>query len=264
MGEFKSGLDALYMPQQGEIGELLSLPTDELQHARALRLRVGDEVSLLDGRGTRTSARVETVDRRQMLLRVQSRVLDRANAGPYIALGVGILSDRGRFEWIVEKATELGAAEIIPLVTEHSEGRYHAERCNRVAIAALKQSQRSYLPLLGHPVSLRDLFSAGDLSERSAGFDHIYVCHEDVAFSADGSLTGALLRDRPTAGRILLLIGPEGGFSTNDIEQISSSVGSSIHLVSLGRTRLRAETAAVAALVLANSIVNLIHQQSNE
>src|SRR5262245_48867672 len=202
MPDFNSNIPPFFMPERPEAGAPASLPDPEAQHARALRLKPGDEVLLLDGGGARTTAVVEQLDRKKAALRIGETVLDGGESGPYIVVAVGILSDRARFEWLVEKAVELGAREIIPLVTERSEGRIHMERAQRVAVAALKQSQRSYLPIIAGPALLA---SVADMSVTTG-----YVCHEAAA---PGDTLAGFLRSRPAAGSILLLIGPEGGFS---------------------------------------------------
>jgi 16S rRNA (uracil1498-N3)-methyltransferase len=243
--QFDPGIPALYLPRRPADGEIVPLPEDEERHARALRLRQGDAVTLLDGRGGRTRASVESVERRSVLVRAGATLLDEAEGRTYIALGVGVLSDRSRFEWIVEKGVELGAREIIPLATERSEGRFHAERAGRIAVAALKQSQRAYLPDIPLPMAFASML------ERADGFDLIAVCHESAAVA---DTLPKLLAATPAARRIALLVGPEGGFSDSEIERARAA---SSAIVSLGEARLRAETAALVALALAANLAGV-------
>lgn len=237
-GDFDPSVPALYLPRQFAAGDLVTLPAEEERHARALRLREGDRVLLLNGDGLRASASVESLGRRDTSVRIDRTVLDGAEGRPYIVVAIGVLSDKSRFEWAVEKSVELGAREIIPIRTERSEGRIQAERLHRVAVAAMKQSQRSYLPRIPEPVSI------GGLAERFGGFDRSFLCHE----SAPPEQTIArCLRDGASAQRILIMVGPEGGFSEQEAEQ-AREAGAAV--VSLGHARLRAETAAIAALAL--------------
>jgi 16S rRNA (uracil1498-N3)-methyltransferase len=163
---------------------------------------------------------------------------DEGERAPYIVLALGILSDKSRFEWALEKAVELGAAGFIPLRSERTEGRFNRERAERIAIAALKQSQRRYLPVLDEPVALPDLL--GRLDE----YDLALLCHESAP--ADATVR-SLLGETPPAGRILILIGPEGGFSPAEVDAARMA---SARIVSLGEARLRSETAAIVALAL--------------
>jgi RsmE family RNA methyltransferase len=133
MQSFRADLDALYLPKRPSQGDLLELPEEEGRHVRTLRLRQGEPVLLLDGAGGRTQATIERIDRRAVVVRAGITVLDEGEGRPYIVLGIGLLADKSRFEWVVEKAVELGVREIHPLVTERSEGRLHAERIGRIA-----------------------------------------------------------------------------------------------------------------------------------
>lgn len=242
MQAFHSSLPALYLPERPAEGELLELPEEEARHLKALRLHPGDPLLLLDGRGGRTRATVERIERRGAVLRAGTTVLDGEEGRPYIVLAIGQLADRSRFEWVVEKGVELGAREIVPLVTARSEGRFQADRAGRIAVAALKQSQRSFLPQITPPVP----FAA--MLERVGEFDRVFICHESAPI---GDAMGRFLLSSPLYGRILILIGPEGGFTSDEVEAARDA---SALVVSLGESRLRAETAALAALVLAATV----------
>jgi 16S rRNA (uracil1498-N3)-methyltransferase len=240
--QFEPGTPALYLNHRPLAGEVIPLPEEEERHVRALRLRPGDPLLLLDGQGGRTRAVVEGIDRKNVLVRAGATVLDEAEGRTYIALGLGILSDRSRFEWIVEKGVELGAREIIPLVTGHSEGRFNAGRAERIAVAALKQSQRAFLPEIPSPLSFDTMLA------RAGEFDRLIVCHESAPLA--DSLVRALDASRG-ARRIALLVGPEGGFTGGEIDAARDR---GAMIVSLGDARLRAETAALVALALASSL----------
>jgi 16S rRNA (uracil1498-N3)-methyltransferase len=234
---FHSDIPALFLPAAVASGEAVALPQDEAQHLRALRLREGDRVLLLDGRGTRALAMVERIDRRSAVVRTADVIFDGAQTGPYIALSFGLLADRSRLEWVVEKGVELGVGVFLPLETERSEGFAHRGRLERVAIAALKQSQRSWLPAIEEPSSI------ASLAERFGSFDGVFVCHESAPL--ERSLAGRLLADPPA--RALVVIGPEGGLSEREVGALAAA---GAEVVSLGDARLRAETAAIAAVAV--------------
>lgn len=238
-----SQVSAFYHPNPLQPGDLITLGPDEERHLRAHRLHAGSPILLLDGKGGRRHAVIERMDRRTSLIRVERIELVSREGGPYIALGIALLSDRSRLEWVVEKGTELGLSELLFLETERSEGRYPGDRLHRVATAALKQSRQSFLPDLRPPASFESVL------EEVRSFDRSFLCHEGAP--ADASLASALAQ-YPRAERILLLVGPEGGFSDNEVERARSAGGV---VISLGPTRLRAETAAIVAMALATSIV---------
>ncbi|MBS1912022.1 MAG: 16S rRNA (uracil(1498)-N(3))-methyltransferase [Bacteroidetes bacterium] len=242
MPGFQPDIPALFLPKRYGRDEIVTLDSDEERHARALRLRAGDPLLLLDGNGSRTDAVVERIDRRSVAVRIGESVLDGAEGRTYIVLGIGILSDRARFEWLVEKAVELGVREIQPLVTARSEGRIQTERTRRIAIAALKQSQRSFLPAILEPLPFAQM--VGSLSR----FGHSYICHETA--SPSDSLV-RFLCDSAVPPSLAILIGPEGGFSS---EEACNAQQAGAIVASLGEARLRAETAALVALSLAASL----------
>lgn len=238
MKRFDSNIPALYHEGKLLAGQSVRLEADEAQHLRALRLRPGDPVLLLDGRGGRGQAIVMEAERGQARLMIEGMAFDEGERAPYIVLALGMLSDRGRFEWMIEKGVELGAAEIIPLTSERSEGHFNAGRARRIAIAALKQSQRLYLPTLHEPLPFRSLL------DRLGRYDLPLVCHESAP--PEDSLA-SLLRRSVAGESILLMIGPEGGFSDAEVD---SAREANARVVSLGPARLRAETAAIAALAV--------------
>lgn len=234
---FASDLSAFYIPEGFEPDTSIELSSDEAQHLRALRLREGEHVLLLDGHGHRSTSTVERTDKRSAVVRTGSVAFDGAEAGPYIALSFGLLADKSRIEWCIEKSVELGVRQFLPLETERSEGRLHRSRLERVAVAALKQSQRSWLPEIGEPAGLARLI------EFAEDFDRMYVCHE----SASDASTLAALVGAENPRRALIAIGPEGGFSEQEIATLAKAGG---EIVSLGDARLRAETAAIAAVAI--------------
>lgn len=226
------------------IGDLVTVDPEEDRHMRASRLRRGDRVILLDGRGGRAEGVLERIERRGGQVRIERMVLESRERGPYIALAIALLSDRSRIEWVVEKGTELGVAEILLLQTDRSEGRIHGDRLHRVATAALKQSQQSFLPSIRLPVS------TGGLLEESGRFERVFLCHEEAPLH---STLRDDLADDPPHGGILLLIGPEGGFSDREVEKARAC---SARIVSLGPIRLRADTAALTAVVTTTCFVH--------
>jgi len=246
MKETLPDIPALYHPEPLEPETIVAPSDEELRHLRVLRSRAGDPVMLLDGRGRRAEGTIHRIENRSAEIRVTRSVLDEARPRPYIVLAIGLLSDKTRFEWIVEKSVELGVAELRPMQTARSEGHYHAERTRRIAIAALKQSRRAFLPELHGPSPFDSLLND------SGSFDRIFLCHEKAATEDSLARLASepwtdVSNGVPSPARLLLMIGPEGGFSDEEVDRAASR---SARIVSLGTTRLRAETAAIAAMVL--------------
>ena len=238
MKSFFSDIPALFYPKPVKLDETVDLGEAESRHARSLRLQLGDKVQLLDGQGRRSFGIVKKAERASFLVRIDDSTFEGEESGLYIGLAVGLLSDKRRTEWLVEKSVELGAREIWALQSEHSEGFFNKERLHRVAIAALKQSQRVWLPTFNEPIDWQGLASV------RASYDAAFLCHEQQ--SAEMHLIQAL-EEEDSAKRILILVGPEGGFSEHEVKQGKEEYEAKI--VSLGSARLRAETAAITALV---------------
>lgn len=232
-------LPALYHPAPAEAGAEITLEGDEAQHLRALRVGRDEMVTLLDGAGGVAEARLLSLERGSAQLAVERSIVVVREPWPYIRLAFGMLDDRARTEWLVEKATELGARELIPLRTARSSERWNAERARRIAVAALKQSRRAWLPLLHEPTTPGALLRHPRYEEERA-----FIFHERA--ESDSTLAGAAARHPITAeDHLLLMIGPEGGFSP---QEVADAEAQSATTLSLGPVRLRAETAAIVAL----------------
>lgn len=215
----------------------VALPEEEAAHAaRVLRLRAGDDITLVDGKGTIAHARLISVDKRGVEAEVISRqTVERARRAP-IHLAVAPTKQMERFEWMLEKCTELGVDRITPLATERTE-RAHLrhDRLERVILSAMKQSQRAWLPQLDQLTDLRDLITSTIPTRRFFGWcEGQHASFTAVYDSAQASI---------------MLIGPEGDLNVNEAALLRDH---GFLAVSLGAARLRTETAAVAACAWMN------------
>lgn len=249
---FSSDFHAFFAPGiPHTIGAEIRLDPSEARHARATRCREGDRVVLLDGNGVRSRAVIALFRKEELVVTVEETAFDEAKPGLYIDLAFGILADRGRSEWLLEKSVELGVRRLYPLQTARSEGRFNRERGMRIAIAALKQSQRSFLPIIGDPLRWETL------GEIAAPYDHILLCHEEVRddIAARSVPLIEALDEIIAPGReqtILGIVGPEGGFDSDEVEGAIARMGA--RPVWLGPARLRAETAGVALLATLSQV----------
>ena len=219
---------------------LYTLGEEESKHCiRVLRLRRGDTLHLTDGRGTLYRCEIAEEDARRCTVRVVERFPDYERMPYRLTMAVAPTKNNDRFEWFLEKATEIGVAEIIPLATEHSERRtLKPERENKVITAAVKQSLKAYHPRLHEMTPLRQVIKQPFDGQK-------FIAHCDAPRSALGK--AFLPRILHKGGDVLVLIGPEGDFSPKEIDL---AVRGGFREITLGSQRLRTETAAVMATAL--------------
>ena len=218
-------------------GTAYTLPEDESKHAvRVLRLGMGDEVELLDGRGGRYQAAVADANPKRCQLRITAHEL--VPPRPYFThVAVAPTKNLDRMEWFVEKAVEVGVERISFLRCARSERReLKLERLEKIVISALKQSRQALLPQL-------DELTDYAAFVREAVPETTFIAHLE-----EGERTALATVARAGAG-CCVLIGPEGDFTP---EEISLALNRGIRPVTLGASRLRTETAALAAVFTAH------------
>lgn len=209
----------------------IHLTGQEAQHIhRVLRHQAGDEILAGDGKGTHFRCRITETSKKQ----IQAEILEKEQASAPARKKVaafGAIKKRDRLEFAVEKATELGAWEICLFDANHSErSRVNKQRLQAVILSAFKQSKRFWLPTLRVASSLDEVFDAYPKHE-------ILMAHQHPA-----AVKEVTLKDSKD---LLLLTGPEGGFSDRETEL---AVSKGAQMYSLGSHRLRAETAVLALL----------------
>jgi 16S rRNA (uracil1498-N3)-methyltransferase len=224
-----------------ENGRVL-LPKEELHHlVRVRRLKAGDKFEALDveeEKVYRCSLSKEGGSWHGLILDILE-----VEADPLLRITLAqALIKKDKFEWVIQKATELGVSEIIPILTCRTEIRLDEkreqrklQRWSKIVAEAVKQCGRSRLPILGSPVSLATL-----LKERTEGLWIVLDEATDVPMRQ-------LLAECHSAENCILLVGPEGGWDDRDREILSAEKS---HSVSLGPRIMRAETASIAALAV--------------
>lgn len=214
-------MDNLYLSTITASDEIVT-PDDELRrHMAALRLRDGEHVRVLNGRGLVVTCQVQ----RQTGVAVLSAVdCVQHHESRHLTLALGVLDNRDRFEFAVEKATELGVTRIVPVLCDHAHHvRSSTERLRQKAIAAVTQSGNPWLPEICDPIE----------------FDELPL--GDVVIVGDAQ--GKVPSDVPLHDT-WILVGPEGGFSARELEKLACMPNAVRWRI--GNNRLRAETAAVA------------------
>jgi 16S rRNA (uracil1498-N3)-methyltransferase len=201
--------------------------------AQVLRMRAGQSLHLTDGIGNLYTASIVEPDKKKTVVKIDSVVHTPAPLKK-VCIAIGLLKNTSRFEWFLEKATEMGVTKIIPLICERSErSNLKQERMQGVLVAALIQSKQTWLPILTEPLSV-----AAFIKEHPA-------TQQLIAHCEDSNKTE--LKDTPTNNDTSILIGPEGDFTPSEIEV---ALAANYLPVSLGNTRLRTETAAMVATAL--------------
>lgn len=225
-----------YAPPSAFRGDRVVLPDDEARHVcSVLRAEAGDTMTVVDGEGGWHRVRIDQATPTQVVGTVQETRRDVGEPPVDVTVGLGVLTKRSRFETFVEKAVELGVRRIVPLTTRHTEtGSVRPDRLRKVMIAALKQCRRSRLPALSAVQPLADVLA-------DTGADARLLCHG----GADATPLPSALNAAGPATRVLVLVGPEGGFAD---AEVAAAMEAGCTPVALGRRRLRAETAALAAL----------------
>jgi 16S rRNA (uracil1498-N3)-methyltransferase len=230
-------------------GTELELPATAARHVQVLRLQPGGEITLFNGEGGECIATIQRMGRSDVAVRIDTHHAIEREPARAVHLAVGMPAN-DRMDWLVEKATELGVASIQPLHTAHSVLRLSGERAAKkqahwqsVAIAACEQCGGNRVPVV-HEV--KDLAAWLKSLADVAPSDQPRRC---VLSLAEGSEPlGTALHDHPASNPVLFLSGPEGGLSAAEDAQARAAGFSP---VTLGPRILRAETAALAALVMA-------------
>lgn len=228
-----------------EIGQgLCTLDSEESRHAvKVLRLQQGDEIYVTDGHGTLYISRVINANASGCV--VEPVAIKESSTVPYkLTIGVAPTKNPARIEWLVEKATEVGVECIQLLQCDHSERPYlKTDRLQRVALSAMKQSMHTWLPLVEPCIALQQWLQSPQIKNFD-GLKLIAYCEEDKMRI---SLFDAIEPRR----NAIILIGPEGDFSS---DEIALARAQGFKPVSLGPSRLRTETAALYAAVGFNII----------
>ncbi|HET8864651.1 MAG TPA: RsmE family RNA methyltransferase [Gracilimonas sp.] len=222
--------NVFYTHPENITGSRLELTDQEARHAaKVLRFNIGDELFASDGRGRFYRTEITSISKRSVSAEILETTSEPEPKFKKV-LAFGAIKKRDRLEFAVEKAVELDAWEICVFNADHSErSKINEERLHSIVLSAFKQSKRSWLPKVVLLNSLDEVF------------DH-YKDFNPVMAHMDAELNSSL---NPDHSNTLLLIGPEGGFSDREVE-IAKTKGTKF--ISLGKNRLRAETAVIAML----------------
>ncbi|MBO5659840.1 MAG: 16S rRNA (uracil(1498)-N(3))-methyltransferase [Bacteroidaceae bacterium] len=219
------------------------LPEDEARHAvRVLRLSVGDEINLMDGKGVFYQARITSASNHKCCYQVLSQETQVPDWEGHLHLAMAPTKLNDRVEWFAEKATEIGFNELSFLDCQFSERKViKTERIDKILVSAMKQSHKSLKPVLNEMTAFRRFVEEERIGDR-------FICHcyeqDDVMPGTEKKhLLDVMQKGVPTT----VLVGPEGDFS---VDEVRLALENGYKCVSLGKSRLRTETAALVAVHL--------------
>jgi 16S rRNA (uracil1498-N3)-methyltransferase len=203
---------------------------------QVLRMKTGETLQLTNGQGLICTATIGSEDKKKAVALIH-KTEQVSQPSKQISIAISLLKNTSRFEWFLEKVTEIGITHIQPLIctrTEHT--RFKTERMTGILVSAMLQSQQTWLPVLGEPIGFEQYIANSNWQQKL-----IAHCEEN---------TRQFVSTLPVSSSTEILIGPEGDFTPVEIE---AAIRKNHTPVSLGETRLRTETAGVvAASLLAN------------
>ena len=225
-------MQLFYIPDLNENSKTAIFNSDESKHLfKVLRKKVGDEVLITNGNQLMFKGNILDISKNNCEVEI-SKCEKKEKLGYSLHIVISILKSNERFEWFLEKASEIGITEITPVLCERSEKKFiNEKRLNKVLISAMKQSLKANLPILNPIVKLKDFYKS-NLS------DQLFIAH------CNESEKDFLISSIKPKENVTILIGPEGDFSKNEVEE---AIKIGFKPVSLGNTRFRAETAAIIA-----------------
>jgi 16S rRNA (uracil1498-N3)-methyltransferase len=231
-------MQLFYTPDIGTASSTWALSEEESKHCvRVLRLQAGDIIQLIDGKGNFYAAELTDAHPKKTQLKILSVEQDPNKRNHYLHIAIAPTKNIERLEWFLEKATEIGIDEISPIICHRSERKdVKTDRLNKIISSAIKQSIKAWHPVLNEPVALNKL-----LSGQFEGQKFIAHCEPGDKLNLKDELN--------PLGRYLILIGPEGDFTPKEIED---AIKNDFKAITLGKSRLRTETAALEACFEAN------------
>ena len=241
-----------FVPNAPKVGESFELPKSEAHHAvSVLRVRVGDTAIALDGKGRALRCEVESCGRRQVSLRAGEETVRPRTGGELIL--VQAVAKGKAMDLIIQKATELGVARVVPVITERTvarpdSGDYAAKRdkWRDIAIEACKQCGAVWLPEVDEPMTLGDALATC----RPTGRLSLVTALEEGAMEIRAGFEAFRGREGREPDSVSIWVGPEGDFSENEMIDIKAAGAIP---VTLGELTLRSETAAICGLSIAGA-----------
>ena len=250
-------MNLFYAP---DIAQTLTLPEEESQHcAKVLRMKAGDHIHIIDGVGGLYEAQITEAHPKRTQVEILNIQTEYGRRPFRLHLAVAPTKNIDRFEWFVEKATEIGFDELTPLCCRYSERKViKPERIEKILVSAAKQSLKAYVPRLNPMTTFKEFISKyaseetecspklGELPEAEGCVNSSFLTPHSSLFIAHcyDQPKQHLLHACPPASDVVVMVGPEGDFSEEEVEL---ALRNSFQAITLGESRLRTETAGVVA-----------------
>jgi 16S rRNA (uracil1498-N3)-methyltransferase len=229
-------LPLFYSNQLRESDDALILDEETSKHiVQVLRIKKEEQLELTDGKGNAYVASIIDDHKKKVVVKIEERKFQPEDK-KVVTIAISLLKNANRFEWFLEKATEIGVAEIVPMICERTERQhFRSERMQNILISAMLQSRQFWMPRLGSPLKFQEVVSSSSHQQK-----FIAHCIENEKKKLQDLIDDSLLSQ-------IILIGPEGDFTN---EEVSVAMNKQFLPVTLGENRLRAETAGVVAATL--------------
>ena len=234
-------MQLFFLPDLIKSSTIAQFSSEESKHIyKVLRKKVGEAILITNGKNFLFEGIISNISKNECLVNIQN--IKKTTPLPYsLHVGISLLKSNERFEWFLEKANEIGITEITPLICERTEKKFiNEKRFNKILISSMKQSLKTFLPKLNPLKKLKDFVAMQNNNE-------LFIAH------CNSSKKNLLVKSIKPNSSNTILIGPEGDFTKKEIEICNKN---KFQNVSLGDTRLRAETAGIVACHTF-SIVNL-------
>lgn len=232
MPDIKFNMQLFYLPDLSKKQKVADFSKEESKHIyKVLRKKIGDDLQITNGKNTLFKGTISTISKSNCSVTIK-QVIEKKSLPYSLHIGISLLKSNERFEWFLEKASEIGITEITPLICNRTEKKFINEnRFKKILVSSMKQSLKTHLPKLNSVSNLRDF---------------IEIKHNEDLFIAhcNESEKELLIKSINPKSSYLILIGPEGDFTNEEVKKCNNK---KFQNVSLGDTRLRAETAGIVA-----------------
>ncbi len=232
VSHFKN-IDFFYTPPELIKDDFLEITGEELTHiSKVLRKKIGDVIFATDGKGFIYECKIIEISKTNLSADILSKTESDNEPKPEITLALGLLKNPSKYDFVVEKATELGVKNIIPFTSKFTiSEKPKIERWQNLAISAMKQSQRAYLPKVSECIK----------------YEQLIELDFDLKLIAEQTADNIPFQSWINNPSILVAVGPEGGFSD---DEINKALQHDFKKFNLSNMRLRAETAAIVSIPL--------------
>ncbi len=232
MLDIKFNMQLFYLPDLSKKHKVADFNKEESKHIyKVLRKKIGDDLQITNGKNTLFNGTISAISKSNCSVTIKE-VIEKSPLPYSLHIGISLLKSNERFEWFLEKASEIGVTEITPLICNRTEKKFINEnRFKKILVSSMKQSLKTHLPKLNSLSNLKDF---------------IEIKHKEDLFIAhcNESKKELLIKSINLKSSYLILIGPEGDFTNEEVKKCNNK---KFQNVSLGDARLRAETAGIIA-----------------